>query len=511
MSSAKKDLTGQNRAVSNVVVGWLAQLVFIASGFILPRMIDQHIGMEALGVWDFAWSLIVYFDIIHSGLISSVSRFVAKHRATNNLIALNTVVSSIFKLLLFMSMIVCLLAIGSALWVPLLLQDRLGAYSLDAQWVVLVLGINLAIKLPLGVFGSVLTGCHRWDLQYGINAVNRLATLTGMVITLLLGGGLIALAIAYMACEILVLASRCSLAYRACPGLKIKLSLASWTTTKELWRFSLKTLLPSVGDLLNNQTFSLLLVWFLGPVALAGYARPRSLLRHIQTLTMRYAYPLSPRVSAMQAMNDTQGIQVFFINSCRIGAFISLPMIAILAIMGDSFLNVWMGKDYTGTSLPLILALGAAPSLIQYPFQIILHGLNSHGRPGLFNFIASLFGIICAWLALTMFQLDISGAALAIFLPFWFSDLIAIPLYAAKRHGLSLTRYWTQGVLQPIVVIMPMVLCLITARLFPTDTPAQTLLIGLITGLPILTICYWKYAIDTDMQDKIIAITSRFL
>jgi O-antigen/teichoic acid export membrane protein len=502
MSSAKKDLTGQNRAVSNVVVGWLAQLVFIASGFILPRMIDQHIGMEALGVWDFAWSLIVYFDIIHSGLISSVSRFVAKHRATNNLIALNTVVSSIFRLLLFMAMIVCLLAIGSALWVPLLLYDRLGAYSLDAQWVVLVLGINLAIKLPLGVFGSVLTGCHRWDLQYGINAANRLATLLGMVITLLLGGGLIALAVAYLVCETLVLASRCSLAYQVCPGLKIKLSLACWSTTKELWRFSLKTLLPSVGDLLNNQTFSLLLVWFLGPVALAGYARPRSLLRHIQTLTMRYTYPLSPRVSAMQAMNDTHGIQALFINSCRTGAFISLPMLAILAVMGDPFLNIWMGKNYTGTSLPLILALGALPSLIQLPFQSILHGLNSHGRPGIFSFIASLTGISGAWVALAIFHLDIRGAALAVFLPFWISDLIATPVYTAKRHGLSLKLYWTQGLLQPILVVLPMTICLAISRFLFTNTPLATLGIGLASGLPILTICYWQFALSAEIKNK---------
>ena len=58
------------------MVGWLGQLVFVVSGFILPRMIDANLGKETLGIWDFAWSLITYFDFIYGGLLSSVNRYV---------------------------------------------------------------------------------------------------------------------------------------------------------------------------------------------------------------------------------------------------------------------------------------------------------------------------------------------------------------------------------------------------------------------------------------------------
>jgi len=51
----------------------------------MPRMIDQRLGQELLGVWDFAWSLVHYFEFIQMGLTSSVNRYVAKYRAVGDM------------------------------------------------------------------------------------------------------------------------------------------------------------------------------------------------------------------------------------------------------------------------------------------------------------------------------------------------------------------------------------------------------------------------------------------
>lgn len=349
-NSTEADLTGRRRLAGNVFIGWLAQLVFVISGFILPRMIDTNLGKETLGVWDFAWSLITYFEFIYSGLVSSVNRYVAKHRAANDIDGVNVAVSSAFFVLLIMGLVVALLSAFTALLLPIFMQDRLGNQTTDAQWVVFYLGLSLVVKICLAVFGGILTGCHRWDLQHGINAANRLATLVGMIVVLALGGGLSELALIYLVLETLVLSSRCSLAFRVCPGLRISHRLARRSTAINQWRFGVKTLLPDVADLLSNQTFNLLLVWFLGPAALAGYARPRSLVRHIQTFARRYAFTLTPTASSLQAMHAEEEIRELLISSCRIGSFIVLPMAAVLAIMGGPLLHIWMGGGMQMTS-----------------------------------------------------------------------------------------------------------------------------------------------------------------
>src|SRR5437660_2502691 len=77
--ASRKDLTGRERLVSNVLFTWAGQMVFFVAGFIMPRMIDHRLGQEVLGVWDFSWSLVSYFRFVELGITSSVNRHVAKY------------------------------------------------------------------------------------------------------------------------------------------------------------------------------------------------------------------------------------------------------------------------------------------------------------------------------------------------------------------------------------------------------------------------------------------------
>lgn len=503
--SGENDLTGRNRLAYNVFIGWLGQLVFVVSGFILPRMIDANLGKETLGVWDFSWSLITYFEFIYSSLTSSVNRYVAKNRATGDINGVNTAVNSAFFALLILAFIVALLSAGTAFLVPYFMKEQLGSQTVDAQWVIFFLGLSLVVKICLAVFGGILTGCHRWDLQHGINAANRLATLLGMVVVLTLGGGLAELAFVYLCLETVVLSSRCSLVFKVCPGLRIHPHFARRTTTLNMWRFGVKTLLPDLGDLLSNQTFNLLLVWYLGPAALAGYARPRALVRHIQTFTRRYSLTLTPTASSLQAMSADQEIHKLFIHSCRTGAYIVFPMVAVLVIAGGPILKIWMGQEYADDLLPAILALGYLPFLLQLPLNNILQGLNSHGWPGLFKFMASVTGIGCAFIALDLFHSNVMGAAVALFLPFCVSELIATPLYAARRHGFSLRQYWLSGIFQPLFVMTPMIVCLLVFRLTWLARPVLILLIGVPISLLSLAVSYWFFGASEEFQKKVLA------
>lgn len=501
--SQDQDLTGKNRRTYNVIIGWLGQLVFVASGFILPRMIDNNLGQETLGIWDFAWTLITYFEFIYSGLVSSVNRYVAKHRATGNIDGVNIAVSSVFFTLLVLAVLVALLTTTTALALPHFLQARLGDHTTDTQWVIFFLGLSLVVKISLAVFAGILTGCHRWDLQHGINATNRVLALLGMTATLAMGGQLPAITLVFLCCETLVFSSRCSLAFRICPGLKISLRLARLSTIKNMWRFGLKTLLPDLSDLLSNQTFNLLLVWFLGPAALAVYARPRGIVRHIQAFIRRYTNTLTPTASSLQAISTNEEINTLIVSSCRTGTFITIPMVSVLAIMGGPLLQIWMGQKYADDILSLALALGYLPVLLQLPLNNLLQGFNTHGWPGLFKFIAAITGIGFALLALGVFNTGILFAAVTIFLPFWVSELIITPFYAARRHAFSLRHYWLVGILQPLLITTPMIISLLIFRLFITAQPAWVLFGGISTGLSTFFISFWFFEATDDFRKKV--------
>lgn len=504
-----KDITGKNRIVSNVIVGWLGQFVFVISGFILPRLIDSNLGKETLGIWDFSWSLITYFEFIYSGLVSSVNRYVARHRANQDLDGINITVNSALLILLIFAGIVAILSSSTALLIPYFMQSQLGSQTTDAQWVVFFLGMSLVVKICLAVFGGVLTGCHRWDLQHGINAGNRVATLIGMIIVLEFNGGLPLLSLSYFSISTIVLCSRISLVFRVCPGLRMNLRLARRSTISNMWRFGLKTLLPDIGDLLSNQTFNILLVWFLGPAALAGYARPRSLIRHIQTFVRRYAFTLTPTASSLQAISAEEELRDIFTNSCRTGAYITFPMIAVLIVMGGPILQLWMGQKYGEDNLSIILAIGYLPFLIQLPLNNILQGLNSHGWPGLFKFIAATAGIILSFISLYFFKTGVEIAAVCVFVPFWISEIIATPIFASRRYYFGLGKYWLRGIFIPLLITVPMIISLLAFRFAITVSPKLMVLAGVPFSMVVYLISIWLLAISDTEKKKVIYTVMR--
>src|SRR5262245_12669966 len=61
------DPSGRDRLAWNVLAGWAGYAVEVATGFVLPRMMDHHLGQATLGVWDFAWSCVAYFRFAQVG------------------------------------------------------------------------------------------------------------------------------------------------------------------------------------------------------------------------------------------------------------------------------------------------------------------------------------------------------------------------------------------------------------------------------------------------------------
>src|SRR5581483_8732211 len=119
-------------------------------------------------------------------------------RTARDVELLNRVVSSAMAVQLVAGMLVFLWTLLSAYFLPTFFPDRFGDLLNETRWVVVLLGSGLAIQIALDSFGNVITGCHRWDIHNAIHAGFYGATVTGMIVSLLLGGGLRSLALASM-------------------------------------------------------------------------------------------------------------------------------------------------------------------------------------------------------------------------------------------------------------------------------------------------------------------------
>lgn len=499
------DLTGREQLVGNVLFNWGAYSVFIGAGFIMPRMIDAHLGRELLGVWDFAWSLVSYFELVQAGIGASVNRYIARYRIARDAVSINRVVISASCVLAVAGAIVMALTVAASLLLPWLFGDRLGENTLEAQWVVVFLGASLAVRVSCSAFSGILTGCHRWELHNINTSCFYAATVAGAVVALLLGGGLRVVAAIVLVGQVLTELGRIVLAHRACEGLRFRPSLVGWSTVCELLVFGGKTLIPHISKLLLNQTTSILIVLYLGPWALALYARPRSLVHHMTTLVNKMAMVLMPTTSSLQSVGDVKGIRHLLVSSVSYAVYLVFPMILLLVVCGGQILRLWMGPDYADGLVPAVLALGSFSTLIHIPVLTTLAGMNAHGRAGASQFVASVCSVALTFVALALFRWGTLGAAVAVTLPLTIVNLVYLPLFVCRQTGLGLRRYFLSAVAKPMLRVAPFGACLVGARLMFPAKPLVSLVSGAATGGAILSVLYWRYVLPDKLRAKIAA------
>ena len=497
------DVSGRDRLISNVLFSWAAHLVFFIAGFIMPRMIDNHLGQELLGIWDFGWSLVGYFSLIQGGINSSVNRYVARYRAADDMASVSDTVSSGLCVMGLAGVLVLGLTIGVSLLMPSWFGERLADNIREAQWVFFYLGISLAIDTALGPFIGVLTGCHSWKMHNLIKSGSHMVSVAGMIIVLLAGGNLVNLAQAYLAGQVVSYAMRVVCAYRACPGLQVNPFSARRSTIKSIFAFSGKILIPGISVIFATQTTGVLIVAYLGPAAFALFARPLALTHHISTFVHKLAFVLTPTASSLQSTGNHKEIKALLLKTVGYASHLSLPLVLVLTVFGGPILQLWMGKDYAGNLLPAILAIACLPEMINRPLWNILVGLDAHGRAGLAQLFASIASVTLIVLFLEVFDSNLVAVAVAVACPRLVVHVFYLPLYVRRRLNIRLRDYLTHAILRPIVHISPFAACLAGTRFLLNINPLIELAWGLAVGGTILVVIYWRYVLPERLKIRL--------
>jgi len=493
------------RIARNVATNWLWYGLVVVSGFIVPRCIDAFHGQRLLGVWDFSWSLVFYLDLLSLGVVSAVNRHVARHRARDEWDELSVVVNSCLGLASGSLLLGLGLVAAFVVWVPGLLATADAAVVHTARSVVVLLGLSAALRLPLGVFGGIITGSERFDLLNAVRGARDLAQLLGLIAALLLGGGLVALAAVVLVVELLGSLALVVMATRLCPRLRLSPHLLRLSTARQMLVFGTKSMAIDLARGGLYHTNSLLLAYFLGPAALAVYARQRALVLHTMRFLKQYAQVFIPTSSALHATGNLTELQALMIQSCRLGFYTTLPIVVLLLTMGRPLLQLWMGDAYAAPLVLAILAAGHVLSLAQHSAYSLLMGMGRHGLPAVFELLAAACSVGFGALALGPLGWGMTGAALAVAVPVTLSGGVILPALALRRLGLSPWQYARRVLPGPIAAAVPFAACLLAARLLWPATPLLALAAGAATGGAILAACYWRWVVPEASRASLVA------
>jgi O-antigen/teichoic acid export membrane protein len=475
---SKEDLTGRGRIVKNVGASYLGHVVFIIFGFILPRVINDTVGQEALGIWDFSWSLVNYLSLSMIGIGSSVNRFVARYRASGDTPALNRTVSTVVAIQLGIAVFVLLATLVIAYYIPVWFAERLAEHAEMTRWVVGLLGTSLAVQMAFDAWRGVLSGCHRWDYYNALNAGGYAIISIAMLVALGYGYGLSGMAAVYLAGTAMTELLRYKLARSVCPELSLDASLINRSDAKKVVTFGAKNVLLGLPGIIVDKTVGILVVIYMGPAALAILSRPLALVRTVGILMAKYANVLVPTAGSLQSQGKMDELREFAVQSSRTGILLSIPPLAYLIVLGDVVLELWMGPDYAYWSISAILATGGLLVTSQGALLRILIGMDLHGRVAKYSAIYTIAFVLIGLAIPTIYGWTLPVAAALTAIPVGLAVGGTILFYGLRQLGIGLMEYCRLVFFDGFLLLTLICAALWAIRTFTTLPTLMTFLLG---------------------------------
>lgn len=431
--------------VRNVFSNWVATAANMAVGFFLSPYIVHHLGNVAYGVWVLAISSINYLAMLDLGMRSSVLRFVSRARTVGNHEEASEAVSAALWVRLQVSVLVLVLS-GVLAWVFPIFFKVPPDIARAAQIAVLIVGANLAMVMSLGVFGGVVSGLNRYDLQTAITLIQIVIRVSTVLYVLRHGHGIVAIAV----CEfIAAFTSNIALvvvARRIYPELTVRIKKPERSMLRSLWSYSAYAFLTTVAVQLVYQTDNLVVGGFVSAAAVTFYAIGGSLVRYSDQVTGAMTMSFVPAASTYDSAGDTAKLRTLYTGGTRALMAVSLPVMATLTLRGRTFIGLWMGPQYmqsSGTVL-ILLATTMIFSHANNAAFAIAFGTDRHKVTAKWAIGEGVANLVLSCILVHWF--GIYGVAVGTMIPNLFIHLVLWPPFISKMVGIRpwqvVSRVW---------------------------------------------------------------------
>ena len=280
---------------------------------------------------------------------------------------------------------------------------------------------------------------------------------TILYVLLINGYGIIALALVQFGMSI----ASSVMVYRLCreelPYLTARLIRPERGRVMQLLHYGKYVLISNIGDKIIFATDSMIVAAYLPISMLTYYAIGGSLIEYFRSMTTSLATVVNPVASSLDAGSETAALKGVLLGGTKASVAIGLPVCIGFIMLGETFINLWMGPSY-GAQAGAVLAVLAVGHLVNLPYYTIsgiLYGLGQHKHIAVYRIMEGAANLA---LSITLVQsLGLVGVALGTAIPQMIVAAALLPRMLATRLPFSLPDYYRWTYLRPFVAAIPFV------------------------------------------------------
>jgi O-antigen/teichoic acid export membrane protein/glycosyltransferase involved in cell wall biosynthesis len=434
----------------NVVWNWAGIIVPMAAGFLLAPFLIGRLGETGYGLWVLLASFTSYFGMLDLGVRSSVGRYIAFYHARNDRRGINATLSTALALL-GCAAVLALLATGGAL-IGFFHLFAVPPEQADAVWwALLLVGINLALSLPLNVFDATLWAGQRFDLLNAID-IPVVVVRTGLAMLLVgAGGSLVALAWVTLAATLTAASAKAICSFRLDRQLRVQPRLVSRGMARTLLGYGIWYFLLSVARVITPQISPLVIGNRLSVAWVTPYNVAGRMTSYAQSALVASTGVLTPVATALHARSQEAEQRQLFLEGGKYCLALVLFFVLVFVLLGRSLITLWVGPELAVSATPvlLVLALGELLPMSQWVTNSLILGKERHRLVALAGVVENVTAVALA-LGLVG-RYGIVGVAVAVAVPGTLCRGLLHWVYGCRLLGVGLGEYVRRVVVPPVL------------------------------------------------------------
>lgn len=448
----------------------------IVVAFFLTPFVIHSLGDRMYGFWTLVGAFIGYYGMLDLGLDAAVSRHLAAALGKGRTEECADLFSTALQLYTALGFVVVLATFVIAAVSPLLVHHHQDA-ALFAK-VILILGFSLGLSFPAKTFAGLLNAELRLDALALVDILTLLLRSTFVVIVLLAGGRILALAWVTFICSLPGIAVYAFLSRRQCPWLRFRRQPWFGQSTKSLFSYGVYALVGNLSNQLRFNVDAFVIAAFVSLASVTHFRIAGLMASYYMSLMIALSATIQPWFSRMEGAGDSRAIQRGFLFATKL-AFCAASFIGFgLIAWGKSFIHCWVGTSYLD-AYPCLLVLvpGYIIALAQFPSISLMFGTSKHRFLALINSVEGVANLILSiWLA---GKLGIFGVALGTFIPMALVKLIVQPIYVCRISGVPYGTYMREMGRSALVVAAGLIVPGVIAVRFAVPSYSSLTLVAL--------------------------------
>lgn len=436
MSNAKLLLRGS-------VLQALESIVAIVVGFVTLPLMLKHLGADLYGLWVLIGGFTTLLYIFDLGFASSVTRSVASTIAVKNYEKTNAIVNSALVIYSGLALVILAVVAGIAAFYPLDNQEVISRSQF--QWVIMIVGLSIAIEFPFKAFAGLTSAHLRYDLVASYRIVTKLLNTAVLFYLLFNNYGLVAIAALQLATGIISNLFFFYMARSVYRELEVASRYISRDVMKELFHFSAWAFLIDINRMLKERIDLFFIGGFVSLAAVSIYYVPVRLVEYTLQLLYKTLNLSLPILTGNSSKGEPEKFRTNLILFNRINVYFAVLTFFFFMLYGKTILYYWMGAsfDFESAYLILLVLMGARLSaLSSNGFNNALYAQAKHRIIAYINFMEAIATAVLLAVFLMVANWGPLGASAAIAIPLCLGRLVLLPWWALKaldvRDGTTL-------------------------------------------------------------------------